>query len=350
MMKTTLISVCLMFFLLINTVSAQNNDFEYGRVLLTSHINNAGDLPRESAATLIRKLEQIISKSGAIASPIDADFVLSAEISVGTKDILPGPPQMIAQNLELTLRVGDAASGIAFAMVTTTLRGVGTNENKSILEAIKTISPKNKSIRECVENGKEAIIQYYTDNCSALIEEASSKAQLGQHDEAIFMLSRIPGACPDCYARALDACHMIYQAKVNTEGAQYLQTAKSYWSADPTQTGAAKAAEFLKKVSPYSTSFNEAQELSKVMRTKFEEEQQAEWAFKLQQYEDQMSLKRESQRIAEENAKRDDLNREEQQKRQYELEQLRIVEYSAVAKVYARNQPKTVAYNYINWR
>jgi len=349
-MRTILISMCLIVCVPNNTIFAQNNDFEYGRIVLAPHINNADDLPREATTALIRKLEQIISKSGAVASAIDADYVLSAEISIGTKDILPGPPQMIAQNLDLTLRVGDAASGIVFSMVTTTLRGVGTNENKSILEAIKTISPKNKGIRECVENGKEAILRYYMDNCSALIDAATSKAQLGQHDVAIFMLSRIPGACPDCYARALDACHMIYQAKVNTEGAQYLQIAKSYWSADPTQTGAAKAAEFLGKINPYSTSFNEAQELSRVMRAKFEEEQQAEWAFKLQQYEDEMNLKRESQRIAEENAKRDDLNREEQQKRQFELEQLRIAEYSEVAKTYARNQPRTVIYNRINWR
>jgi hypothetical protein len=143
---------------------------------------------------------------------------------------------------------------------------------------------------------------------------------------------------------------MIYQAKINTESAQHLQAARSLWSADPTQAGAAKAAEFLRKVSPYSTSFGEAQELSGIMRSKFEEEQQAEWAFKLQQYEDEMNIKRENQRIAEENAKRDDLNREEQQKRQHELEQLRIAEYSAVAKVYARNQPKSVTYNHINWR
>ncbi len=336
--------------LLCSTTRAQSDESTFGKIVLTPHVNNADKMPAESTSALNRKLEAMISKSGAIAGDVATTYVLSAEISIGTKDIIAGPPQMIAQNLELTLRVGEANSGIVFSMVSLPIKGVGTNENKSFIEAIKTISPNNKEIQECIEKGKLAIVDYYKINCTKLIDAAMSKAQTGAHDEAIFMLSSIPDACDNCYSQALESCQLIYQAKINKESAQELQAAKSEWSADPTESGAAKASAHLQKINPYSSSFEEGQKFSKTIRKKFEAQQQAEWNFKLKQYEDAMQLKREEQRIAEENAKRDDLSRDEQQRRQNELEKMRVMEYSAVAKEYARNQPKTISKTYIVWR
>lgn len=336
--------------LLCSITSAQTDESTFGKIVLTPHVNNADNMPAESTSALNRKLEAMISKSGAIAGDVATSYVLSAEISIGTKDIIAGPPQMIAQNLELTLRVGEANSGIVFSMVSLPLKGVGTNENKSFLEAIKTISPNNKEIQECIEKGKWAIVDYYKTNCTKLIDAAMSKAQMGAHDEAIFKLSLIPDACTDCYNQALESCQLIYQAKINKESAQELQAAKAEWSVDPSETGAAKALVHLQKINPYSNSFEESQKLSKSIRKKFEAQQEAEWNFKLKQYEDAMQLKREEQRIAEENAKRDDLSRDEQERRQNELEKMRVMEYSAVAKEYARNQPKVVTYNNIFWK
>jgi hypothetical protein len=349
-MKKKLFSLLLFLTSTAIMLHGQNNDVKFGSIVLTPHVNEKDKLSSESISALSRKLEQIISKSGAVASETLTGYLLSAEISIGTKDFVAGPPQMIAQNLELTLRVGDAFSGISFSMTSLSLRGVGINVNKSILEAIKTISPLNRDIQECVEKGREEIVEYYRSNCSKLIDDAMSRAQSGQYDEAIYKLSMIPDACTDCYSRALESCQTVYLAKINSQSAEALQAANSVWSIDPTETGAADAAEYLQKINPYSTSFEEAQKLIKSIRKKFEAQQQAEWNFKLKQYEDAMNLKLEDQRIAEENAKRDDISREEQQKRQNELEKLRVIEYSAVAQEYARNQPKTVTNTYIVWR
>lgn len=349
-MKAKTFSLLLILMAATIKLLGQNNDVKFGSIVLTPHVNEKDKLSGESISALSRKLEQIISKSGAVASETVTGYLLSAEISIGTKDFIPGPPQMIAQNLELTLRVGDAFSGISFSMTSLPLRGVGTNVNKSILEAIKTISPVNRDIQQCIEKGREEIVEYYRSNCSKLIDDAMSKAQSGKYDEAIYKLSKIPDACLDCYSKALESCQTVYQAKLNTQSAEALQAANSAWSMDPTETGAAKAAEFLQKINPYSSSFEESQKLSKSIRKKFEAQQQAEWNFKLKQHEDAMSLKLEEQRIAEENAKRDDISRDEQEKRQNELDKMRVQEYSAVAQEYARNQPKTVTNTYIVWR
>ena len=331
-------------------VNAQSTESDFGRLTLTPHINQSDKLTQDIVVSLTKKLEQIISKSGAVAKFQNSNFVLSAELSIDSKDIISGPPQMIAQNIELTLRVGDAKSGISFSMASVSLRGVGTNENKSTLEAIKSISSNNEEIQGCIEKGKLAIVAYYQNNCSKLIEAATSRAQMGNHDEAIYMLSIIPDACSDCYTKALETCQFVYQAKINVQSAQNLQAAKTAWSAEPNESGAIKAANFLQKINPYSNSFDDAQKLSLTIRKKFEDQQEAEWNFKLKQYEDAMSLKREEQRMAEENARRDDLSEQEQQRLLAELERLRVVEYSSVAREYAKNQSKTINYNNINWR
>jgi hypothetical protein len=81
----------------------------------------------------------------------------------------------------------------------------------------------------------------------------------------------------------------------------------------------------------------------------------------MKQYADKVSMQKEQMRMAESQAKRDDqfrenqasrdaASQERQSKRNYELDKLRVNAYRQVATEYARNQPKSVTYNNINWR
>jgi hypothetical protein len=344
---------CLFIFLIafgMGKVAAQQTDAEYGKIALTPHINNFEKFPAEFTTTILRKLEQSITKTGSVAVGSATSYVLSAELSVGSKDIVPGPPQMIALNLELILRVGDISSGRAFSMTGVSMRGVGTNENKAILDALKSFNPGNTNVHECLTKGKAAIVEHYRTHCSTLIDAAMALAQSGRYEEAMFRLSTIPDASESCYKSGLDASQIIYQAQVNQQGAQLLQEARSAWNAEPNEIGAQKAAAKLEQISAYSTSFDEAKALGNMIMSKFEAQQQAEWNLRLKQYADEMAMKQEAMRIAEEVARRDDLSREAQQQLQHDLETLRVKEYGAVAREYARNQPKSVTYNTIVWR
>jgi hypothetical protein len=70
----------------------------------------------------------------------------------------------------------------------------------------------------------------------------------------------------------------------------------------------------------------------------------------MKQYADKVAAQKEQVRIAEEKSKRDDMYRDHQSQRNYELDKFRIVTYRDVAVEYARNQPNTVTYNNIYWR
>jgi len=51
---------------------------------------------------LKNKLDQIATKNGIGGSEVNPRFIITAEVNITTKDIIPGPPQMIAQNLDIT--------------------------------------------------------------------------------------------------------------------------------------------------------------------------------------------------------------------------------------------------------
>ena len=70
----------------------------------------------------------------------------------------------------------------------------------------------------------------------------------------------------------------------------------------------------------------------------------------MKQYADKIAMQKEQMRIAESQATRDAASQERQAKRNYELDKLRVNAYRQIATEYARNQPKSVTYNNINWR
>jgi hypothetical protein len=99
----------------------------------------------------------------------------------------------------------------------------------------------------------------------------------------------------------------------------------------------------------------------KAIDAKLRADEKARWQFKMKQYADKIVMQKEQVRIAEEKGKRDDtyrenqsqrdaISQEKQSSRNFELDKIRVNSYREIAVELARNQPKTVTYNNINWR
>jgi hypothetical protein len=294
-------------------------------------------------------------------SQVNPRFIITANVNVGTKDIIAGPPQMIAQNVDVTFFIGDALTNTVFANMAMSLKGVGTNENKAFIEAIKTINPKNKDISAFVEEGKNKIISYYSTNCDFIIKDAQTLVKQEKYDEAIYQLSLVPEVCQECYFRCLDTLSSIYQQKIDTDCKIKLNEAKVTWTANQTPEGAEKAGDILSAINPMSSCQTDVDALVKSIDSKLKTDEKARWQFKMKQYADKIAAQKEQVRIAEEKSKRDDdyrenqaqrdaINQERQSKRNHELDKIRVNAYREVAVEYARNQPKTITYNNIYWR
>ena len=211
MKKTTIL---FLFLVLSTSAFTQAKLDDFGRVVLNAFLPENISLPSEAKNLLLTKLNQITTNNGMGGSQVNPRFVITANVNVGTKDIVAGPPQMIAQNIDITFFIGDAITNTKFASSTLSLKGVGTNENKSFIEAIKTINPKNKDVVSFIDEGKRKIIDYYSSQCDFIIKGAQTLVRQEKYDEAIFQLTLVPEVCQECYFKCLDTLGSIYQKKI----------------------------------------------------------------------------------------------------------------------------------------
>ena len=340
----------LIFSALLGGLQAQVKLDDFGRIILNSHLSDKLNIPAESKELLKTKLSQIASNNGMGGSQVNPRFIITANVNVGTKDIIAGPPQMIAQNVDITFFIGDALTNTVFANTTLSLKGVGTNENKAFIGAIKTINPKNKDIAAFIEEGKNKIINYYSTNCDFIIKDAQTFVKQEKYDEAIYQLSLVPDVCQECYFKCLDTLSSIYQQKIEADCKTKLKEAKVTWTANQTPEGAEKAGDILSSINPMASCQTDVDALVKSIDSKLKADEKARWQFKMKQYTDKIAAQKEQVRITEEKSNRDDDYREKQSKRNLELDKIRVNAYREVAVEHARNQPKTITYNNIYWR
>ncbi len=305
---------------------------DFGRIALNVYVSDQVKIPAEAKAQLETKLKQIATNYGMAGTLANPRFVLTANVSVSTKDIIPGPPQQIAQNLDITLFIGDAIENKVFSNLVISASGVGTNENKAFIDAIKKVNPKNQKIESFLEEGKTKIIAYYATQCDFITQKATTLKQQEQFGEAMYVLAQVPEVCIDCYVKSLQEMALIYDLKINTEGAKLLTEAKAIWAAKPNSEGAEQATRLIMKINSRAKSSNEASQLLKTMNDKVIADEK-ERLRKQEEYE-----KRQQEIVA------------EKAKTEAELEKQRINAYREVAVEYAKNQPKTITYNNIYWR
>lgn len=328
-------SIIYFSFLLINARAQEVpklNDF--GRIALNPFVSEQAKLPSEAKSQLEIKLKQIATNYGMAGSVANPRFIITANISITTKDIVAGPPQKIAQNMDITIFIGDAIENKIFANIVISISGVGTNENKAFIDAIKQINTKNKKIETFLEEAKTKIVAYYSTQCDFINQKAIALKQQEKYSEAIYTLAQIPEVCKECYFKALNEMAVIYDLKINADGKARLSEAKAIWSANPNNEGAQKAINLIMQIKPQAKCYTEASALLTTMNTKI------------------IADEKERLRKQEEYDKRQQEINAENNKQQAEIEKQRINAYREVAVEYAKNQPQVVyrnVYRNIYW-
>ena len=303
---------------------------DFGRIALNTYVSNDLKIPLEAKNQLEIKLKQIASKYGMAGTAANPRFILTASVSITTKDIVAGPPQMIAQNMDITLFVGDAIENKVFANTIITSKGVGTNENKAFIDAIKQINVQSKDLKAFLEEAKTKIVSYYATQCDFIINKAESLKGQEAYNEALYNLALVPDICKDCYFKCLNEMSIVYDLKINSEGKKLLDKAIITWATNPNQEGANEATEFIKQINPKSKCIPDASKLLKSINSKLIADEK-ERVRKEEEYE------KLQQKIDAENAKTE-----------AELEKQRINAYRQIAVEYAKNQP-AVIYRNIYW-
>lgn len=324
--------------------------FSQDNIFMSVVVPERENIPDEAAKQLQVKLQQLVASNGVASDDPNNRFVITAKASILTKDVIPGPPVSVSQNIEFTFIVGDAFENKVFETYTISAVGVGQNENKSFISAIKSIKPKNKELITFLSKAKQDIVSYYNIKCAQVLQEAKELAASRQYEEAIYQLMQVPNVC-DCSSECQELAIEYNSEYTINYAAQLLNEAKAVWAQSPNANGAAKAADIIACIPANTPSQHGIEVLTEEINAKLNADERREWEFKMQKYRDEQ-----------ENAKREQAMRTEQQRADNEFRSRQQIADNAarrqlieacrqVGVAYAKNQPKVVTYqrNIILW-
>lgn len=292
-MKTCL-RIFLVFILINSTLIAQNKkgkSDDLGRIVLNAYVSNQIEgLPSSAHRMLTSKLAQVASSNGIGGSTLNPRFILTPNITVLTKNLTATAPPMVALGLEITFYIGDGIEGILFANRSIEVKGVGTNETKAYIAAIKQIKSGNPDLKALIEEGKAKIIEYYNSKCDFIIKDAQVLESQNKYEEAILKLTSVPDVCKECYDKCADAVGPIFQKQIDMDCQLNLAEAKNSWNASQDSKAAEKASKYLAKINPNAACFNDVKKLSNQIANRIKELDQREWDFKLKVQQDDVDI------------------------------------------------------------
>jgi hypothetical protein len=301
-------------------VNAQNDagkTEDLGRIVLNAFVSDQVEgLPPAAKNILANKLSQIATQNGLGGSALNQRFIITPNITVLTRDITATAPPMHALTLDVTLYIGDGLEGTKFSSTSFEVKGVGTNESKAYIEALKQIKPANPQIQQCIESGKAKILEYYNTRCDFIIKEAQTLEAQQQYEAAILKLTSVPEVCKQCFDKCMDAVAPVYQKAIDRQCTLKLTEATNAWSIAQDANGATTSIEILKGIDPNAACFSKALDLSKTIAKRMKEIDQREWAFQLKE-------------------------------QQQTSERIKAIRDIGVA--YGNGQPKSVTYNVRGW-
>lgn len=319
-LSTLILMACASF-----TLGAQNNMGkvdDLGRIAIVPYVTDqVENFPEIAKNNLRSKMAQILTKNGIAGSAgFSSQFIMVPNVSVLSKDVVAGAPPKVAVNLEVAFFVGDGVNGVKYGSTAVYAKGVGSNETKAYVAALRNISSSNKELANLVETAKSRIVEYYNDNCDFILKEAESMAAQNDYDQALYTLSSVPQVTKDCFTKAQDKIGAVYQDKIDRECDILLNQATNAWNSGQDLAAAEKAARLMNQIEPESSCYAKVKSLSRTIKAGVKDVNNKEWAL----------LNKQLESIT-------------------EIEKNRLANSREIALAYAKNQPKTVTYNVRGW-
>ena len=266
-----------------------DNDDGAARLSLTVWIpDNIDGLTPAAEQNLHNKLSQIISNNGIYADPSNSRFVITANVIMLEKHFVSGPPARQLYKLDVTFYIGDGYEGKSFSNYNTSVTGVGENETKAFMNALRNIRTNSREYQSFIDKGKARIIDYYNRQCDFILKGAATSAAIHDYDAALSQLLSVPDVCAECWNKAMDAAVPIYQQKIDSECKALLLEATNVWNAGQSWRAAQSAGTILSMINPHASCFSEVLSLSDKIAKRILDVDKREWELK---YDKEITLR-----------------------------------------------------------
>ncbi|MBR5168842.1 MAG: hypothetical protein IKW86_12355 [Salinivirgaceae bacterium] len=191
--------------LLTSAAFAQNNNGkadDMERIAITPVVD-AQDAPMASKDMLASKMRQICTLNGLAGEGSNPLFSMKATIDVLSKELTATAPPMHALTMSVNLFIVDNETGNVYSQTSVEVKGVGQNETKAYIAAMRNIDPKRGQFKAFVDQGKNKIIEFYNSQCDFVISKANALKAQGRTQEASQVLYSVPKVCKDCYDQCM---------------------------------------------------------------------------------------------------------------------------------------------------
>jgi len=276
---------------------------DFARISLNVHVpDQIEPITPIVQSALENRLSQIVSKYGIADNGLNKRFTIVPRITITDKSITSTAPAMHVMVMEVSFFIGDGVDGKLFSSYSISSKGVGENETKAYMSALKSIKTDDPKFELFISEGKKKILEYYNSQCDFMLKEAKTLSAKSEYEEALSLLSSIPQVCSSCYERANDLTGIIYRKKIDYECTKLYDEANSIWSAKQDENGANEAARLLIQIDPLSSCFTVAKNLLERIRNdikqRIRELDQREWEFHMKEQQNAADLNKEIVRAA----------------------------------------------------
>lgn len=265
----------------------------------------------ETASTLETQLQRLVTQSKLDVGWNNANFAITAKFDQLDRYIVGSAPTQIANVFGVTIYLVDVYNQKMFGSTYVEVRGVGTNDTKASMNAVRQLNSGNGKINTFLSGAKKKIINYYDSQLPSILKDAKTKAAMKNYEEALAMLAVIPTCC-NGYDTAMKEALRIYVLYRDTYFLEQLNKARALWAANPTQEGSIPVVAILAGIDPDAKCYKEAMNLlsqvAKVVKTDVDFEVK-------KKYQDSV-----------------------------ELEKLRIQAIAEIGKAYAANRPVNIMF------
>lgn len=301
-----------------------------GTICLVPYIPEDVELKENVRLYLLDKLSQIATAGGVSGQGFDDRFIITANIRMINQATTSTIPSKTTVRISVSFFIGDGIDGTLFASTNKEVTGIGKDCNEAYISAIRKIPTNDRQLLECIETGKNRIIDYYNNIAGSIISSAKSSAASGDYQGGINQLLSIPIQCKayqQAQALATDFCRQ----EIENNNRTLLARAKTAWAASPDKIGAEQVREFLDSIQyPSSEILSGLKELCDDVSSRLIDIDNNEWKKEMEEMQ----------------------NRQERDMERIKSEKERSIAYinaaASVARVREANRPRII-YRIYHW-
>lgn len=214
-----------------------------------------GNIQGNAIRILNSRLKTAVTQCG-VSSTQWGDFFLVPTATVTSEEVVEtGMSKITRYEIDMTLTIRQLTTDTDYGAQSWKLKGTGTTREKAMMNAFSAWK-SDAEFRHFIESSKQSIETYFVTNREALMGKARQKANAGQYDEALAILSSYPTNLEGS-GQVLAEMNAIYDHMLANECGEALLQARSALAMEDYST----AAEYIAHIAPDSPCVAEAKEL-----------------------------------------------------------------------------------------